>query len=213
MLKTDSTPTRARQVQASVYEEAGQGDFAFQVPQPFEASMFTEVAQLGASPAGVASQLNQVLAENLSNNLASRIKKAAKDGKPLPGQEDMDTLYSAYDFSGIRTSSANIGSLFDRCFYKAAGSFLRKLFKKKGYQDMPAPVSVAKKTADPGDQEISYEDFESEIANLMEGNGPWAEKPAFIQAREALIEEAKAEEERIRASQQATENSLSGLDL
>jgi hypothetical protein len=213
MLKTDSTPTRARQVQAAVYEEAGQGDFAFQIPQPFEASMFSGVKELGADPTGVASQLNQVLAENLSNNLATRIKRAAAAGQPLPTQEDMDALYASYDFTGIRTSSASIGSLFDRCFYKAAGGFLRKLFKKRGYQDMPAPVTVAKKGKDPSETEISYEDFESEIANLMEGTGPWAEKEPFIAARNALIEEAKAEEERIRAAQAATENSLSSLVL
>jgi hypothetical protein len=213
MKKIDQAPVRGRQIQASIYEDAGKPDFVFEIPQPFMAEHVEGVSAIGANPAGVAQQLNQVLAENLGNNLAARIKKAAKANQPLPTQEDMDQLYAEYDFTGMRSSTVSIANLFDRCFYKAAGQFLRKLFKKKGYQDMAAPVTVAKKGDEPNGQQISYEDFEAEIARLMDGEGPWAEKPAFVEARNQLIEEAKAEEERIRASQQAAESSLSNLDL
>ena len=213
MKLTPSTPLRSRTVQGDLYEAAGQADFSFSIPQPFTAEHFESLRELGVHPAGFAAQANQVLAENLGNNMAARIKKAAKANVALPTQADMDELYSSYDFTGIRSSAIAIGSLFDKIMYRLSGQFLRKLFAKKGYQDMPAPVKVAKKNAEPGDNEISYDDFETEIARLMEGDGPWAEKQAFIDVREGLIEEARAEEARIREAESATENKLLDVDL
>ena len=208
-----NTPVRARTIQENLYADAGQPDFSFRIPQPFTAEHFESLRELGVHPGGFAQQANQVLAENLGNNMASRIKKLAKANQPLPTQEDMDQLFESYDFTGMRSSAVAIGSLFDKIMYRLSGQFLRKLFAKKGYQDMPAPVKVAKKNAEPGDNEIAYEDFEQEIARLMEGDGPWSEKQAFIEVRSGLIEEAKAEEERVRAAESATEGKLLDVDL
>lgn len=212
MLRNDNTPTRSLTVQGNLYEEAGAPDFEFVIPQPFTPEMVSGVDAAGASPAGVAQQLNQVLAENLRNNMAARVKKAAKDKADLPTQADMDSLYDSYDFTGMRASAVSLGSMFDRILYKVAGNFLRKLFKRKGYQDMPAPVTVAKKTAETtGPQEISYEDFESEIARLMEGEGPWAENEAFIEVRNSLIEDARAEEAAMRKAEAKAEEKLAAV--
>lgn len=209
-----STPTRSRIIQESLYAEAGQPDFAFKVPQPFEATMFEHIAEpLGISAAGFANQANQVLAENLGNNMASRAKKAAKEGKPLPTQDDMDALVVDYDFTGVRQSAIALGSLFDKIFFRIAGAFIRKLLKQKGYQDMAAPVTVSKRGKDAGEKEIDYETFESEVARLMEGEGPWADKQAFVDLRQTLISEARAEEERVRMNEAETEEKLAEVGL
>jgi hypothetical protein len=214
MLKSENTPTRLRTILEDAYTSAGQEGFQFIIPQPFTPEHVSDVTELGASPIGVANQLNQVLAENLSNNMAARIRAAVKADATLPGQSDMDELYAAYDFSGTRASSGGVsGSLLDRIFARLAAAFLKKLLKKKGYQSLPAPVTVAKKDAEPVAGQISLEQFESEVARLVEGEGPWAEVPAFIEVRNDLIADAKTEELAIREREVAAENKLSALGL
>lgn len=213
MLKQDSTPTRFRTVLEDTYTEAGQPDFQFQIPQPFTAEHVAGVAELGANPNGVANQLNQVLAENLCNNIAARVRTAVKKGQPLPTQADMDALYAVYDFSGLRQSSGSATSLFDRIFTRLAGAFIKRLLKKKGYQDMAAPVTVAKQGEVPTGNQISYETFEAEVARLVAGEGPWGEVETFISVRESMIEDAKAEEVAIRNREVAAENKLANLGL
>lgn len=208
-----STPLRTRVIQEEIYANAGLPNFEFKIPQPFTPAMFEAIAaELGISPVGFASQANQVLAENLGNNMAARIKRAAKENMPLPTQADMDALIADYDFTGVRQSSAAIGSLFDRIFFRLAGASIRKMLKASGYKGQPGPISVAKRNAEPASTEIDYETFESEVIRLMSGEGPWGEKQAFIDLRETLIEEARAEEERVRANQATTEGKLASLN-
>lgn len=212
MLRTDSTPVRYRTVLEDIYTEAGKPDFQFAIYQPFTAEHVAGVTEVGAVASGVANQLNQVLAENLGNNISSKIKAAVKNGTPLPTQEDMDALYDAYDFSGTRTGGgATAGSLLDRIFARVAGQFIRRLIKKKGYKDLPAPVTVAKRDEEPAAGQISLEDFEAEVARLVNGEGPWAEIEAFIEVRDGLIEDARVEEASIRAREQDAESKLSAL--
>lgn len=214
MIKQDSTPTRFRTVLEDTYTAAGFPEFQFQIPQPFTAEHVADVAELGASPNGVANQLNQVLAENLCNNIAARVRNAAKNGQPLPTQADMDALYEVYDFSGLRQSSGTSpASLFDRIFTRLAGAFVKRLLKKKGYQEMNPPVTVAKQNEEPTLKQISYETFESEVSRLVEGDGPWSEVEAFVSVRDSLIEDAKAEEAAIRNREVSAENKLAALGL
>ncbi len=214
MIKQDSTPTRFRTVLEDAYTAAGQPDFQFQIPQPFTAEHVVGVAELGASPNGVANQLNQVLAENLCNNIAARVRNAVKNGQPLPTQADMDALYEIYDFSGLRQSSGTSStSLFDRIFTRLAAGFVKRLLKKKGYQNMAAPVTVAKTGEEPVGNQISYENFEAEVNRLSLGKGPWAEVEAFVTVRASLIEDAKSEEAAVRNREVAAENKLASLGL
>lgn len=213
MFKQDSTPTRFRTVLEDTYAEKGQPDFQFQIPQPFTAEHVAGVAELGANPNGVANQLNQVLAENLCNNIAARVRTAVKKDQPLPTQADMDALYNVYDFSGLRQSSGSATSLFDRIFTRLASSFVKRLLKKKGYQEMSAPVTVAKQGEVPTGNQISYDAFEAEVSRLVEGDGPWSEVEAFVSVRESMIEDAKSEEVAVRNREVAAENKLAGLGL
>lgn len=214
MIKSENTPTRQRTILEEAYTSAGQEGFQFTIPQPFTAEHVAGVTEVGASPVGVASQLNQVLAENLSNNMAARVRAAIRAGTSLPTQSDMDELYSVYDFSGTRaTRSSSAGSLFDRIFARLAGAFIKKLLKKKGYQSLPAPVGVAKRDEAPTADQISFEQFEFEVDRLVAGEGPWAEIPAFIEVRDGLIEDATTEEAAVRNREVAAENKLSSLGL
>ena len=215
MIISETTPLRQRIIQEKAFIAAGINDMSFNIPQPFIPAMFEALREeLGIDPVGLARQVNQVYAENLANNMASRIKKAAgKEDTDLPTQVDMDELALSYDFS-VRTATAAFGSTFDKIFHRIASGFIRKLLKKKGYQDTPAPVIVAKKNAETTEEgQISFEDFEVEVIRLTEGEGPWGEKEAFVDLREALKEEASAEEERIRNSEKETEDKLANIDL
>lgn len=214
MYRNENTPFRLRTVMEDAYAEAGDPDFQFKIYQPFTAEHVAGVTELGASPVGVANQLNQVLAENLGNNVASRIRNAIKNGIDLPTQSDMDTLYDAYDFSGTRVAGGGVtGSLFDRIFSRLAGQFIRKLIKKKGYQSLPAPVTVAKKEEEPKAGQISFEDFEAEVARLVVGEGPWSEVAAFVEVRSSLMEDARIEEANIRTREVEAEGKLASLGL
>lgn len=200
---TDSTPSRNRTVLGEVYA----------IPQPFTAEHFAGAEELGVSASGVAQQMNQVLAENIGNNIASRTRNADKNSTARPTQADVDALVAAYDFTGSRASAGSSGSLFDRLFFKNASAFIRKLIKRKGYRDLPAPVTVAKKDEAPKAGQISFEDFEAEVVRLVEGDGPWAEVEAFANVRSDLIEDTQAEEADVRRRQQEAESKLSGLGL
>ena len=104
-------------------------------------------------------------------------------------------------------------SLFDRIFTRMAGQFIKRLLKRKGYQHMAAPVTVAKKDETPAEGQISYEDFEAEVTRLVEGEGPWGEVQAFADVRSNIIEEAKNEEAAVRARELAAESKFANLGL
>lgn len=213
MFKTDTTPTRNRVVLEEIYENAGKPGFTFTIPQPFTSQHVAGVTEVGASPDGVAQQLNQVLAENLSNNMAARVRAAVKNGEQLPTQADMDALYDTYDFTGVRTRTGVSGSLFDKVFSRIASSFIRKLIKKKGYQSMSAPVGVAKRGEEPTGNQISFDVFEFEVNRLISGDGPWGEVEAFVNLRSELIDDAVNEETEIRRREAEAEAKLSTLGL
>ena len=214
MKRDENTPVRLRTIMEDVYEAAGFPDHRFAIPQPFTADHFAAVVEVGASPVGLANQANQLICENLANNMAAKVRAAVKNGTPLPAQEDMDAMYDAYDFSGVRASTGGVTtSLLDRLFARLAGQFIRKLIKKKGYQDQPAPVTVAKRDEAPAAGQISFEDFEAEVSRLVNGEGPWGEVEAFVDVRADLYEEARNEEAAIRARQASAESKLSTLGL
>jgi hypothetical protein len=214
MKRDENTPVRLRTIMEDAYEAAGFPDNRFSIPQPFTADHFAAVVEVGASPVGLANQANQLICENLANNMAAKVRAAIKNGTPLPTQEDMDALYDAYDFSGVRASTGGVTtSLLDRLFARLAGQFIRRLIKKKGYQDQPAPVTVAKRDEAPAAGQISFEDFEAEVSRLVNGEGPWGEVEAFVDVRADLYEEARNEEAAIRARQASAESKLSTLGL
>ncbi len=218
MITSIDTPTRNRVVQGDQYPD----DFAFKMPRPFnEINCGSLATELGINAAGLASQMNQVLAENLGNNLAQRVKMVLKhnaehleDQKPLPTQEDLDEIVSKYDFSGTRSVSTSVSeasmTALERIVYAYCRTAIRGILKEQGCAGVPAPVKIAKKETAPAANEISYEDFESLVADMAEGNGIWATSPAHEDARNNLIELAEAE---YATKQKATQSAARSLTL
>lgn len=216
MILQPNTPTKARVVQGEHYPE----DFAFKMPRPFNESNVGPLADaLGLNPTGLANQMNQVLAENLGNNLAAKIKAAVKhnaenpdDPRELPTQEDLDALIESYDFSGIRATSpaaeATMSGL-DRIIAQYCRTAIRGILKDHGFAGMPGPVKVAKKDAEPGPNEISYEEFEGLVIDMAEGNGVWGESEAHAAARANLLELAESEYATRQKAAQSAARSLS----
>lgn len=197
MIVSNETPRRLRVVQADAYPEDFEG---FPMPRPFTEENCLEAAKsVGANAAGLANQMNQVLAENLGNLLAARIKKAVKDGADLPSLNDFEEMVAAYDFSGVRVSSGTTEESmtpFERVLYAYARKFIRALLKKSGLpsRGLKAPVTIPKsREADPGPGQISYDDFEELVTDLAEGNGMWGESEKHITKRAQIVELAEAE--------------------
>ena len=91
-------------------------------------------------------------------------------------------------------------------------AFVRKLIKAKGYQDMAAPVTVAKKGADASGNQIDYDTFEAEVQKLIDGEGPWGEVDAFVTLRSQLEDEARSEADKEAKAAQEAEARLASLD-
>jgi hypothetical protein len=228
MILSSSTPTRARVVQGDYYPE----DFAFQMPRPFNESNVAQLAdELGASASGLANQMNQVLAENLGNLLSARIKKVVKfnedlekaqaEGKQLdveplvlPYQEDLDKMVESYDFSGVRATSGTSEESFtplERIVYAYARKLIRGILKTAGLASagLKAPVTVPKsRDAEPGPNQISWDDFEDLVAALAEGTGVWGESAPHMAKRAEILESAAAEFAAKRRATQAVQDSL-----
>ena len=220
-----NTPTRNRVVQGDVYEAAGLPDFAFAMPRPFTPQMFEHLNseyKMGIDASGLANTDNQVLAENLGNNLAGRIRAVVKfneeleaaqaEGKredesyqDLPDQSTLDAMIETYDFSGVRTGGSSTVSMspMERAMYRFARQLIRLILKTEGYKEMPAPVTVAKKDTEAGEGQVSYEVFSQEVEQLVEGDGIWADNPDAAAIREAhVVEPAEAA---VAADQQASQ--------
>lgn len=207
------TPRRARAVQSAIYADAGLENFSFQMPRPFTAEMCEALAdQVGASAEGLANTLNQVLAENLGNNMASRIKTIAANNEalkaaqangertdeefePLPSQEDLDSLAAVYDFSGVRASSSEAEAVdpVTKTMWKMGRELMRGILKQYGIGDMEAPVTVARGDKSPGPNQISLDDFNALVAAFVDGEGPWSTSEPHVAKRAQILELARAQ--------------------
>ena len=78
------TPRRQVQIASETYS----------VPEPFNAGHTCTENEAAA--------LNQLLAENVRNNFAGKVKKAQEDNQPAPDQSTLDEYVASYEF-GVRT--------------------------------------------------------------------------------------------------------------
>lgn len=220
------TITRPRTVQEKAYTDSGLPAEAavFQMPRPFTEELLSSVAAaLNVSAAGLANQMNQVLAENLGNNIAAKIKAAVAKKEALPTQADLDAMVESYDFSGVRTSSKDEDSLapLERTQYRYAAQKIRALLKAGAIaiEGMNAPVTVAKKEAEPKANQISYDQLYSFASQLVEGESVWGETPEYDEdgneanfgaVRATVLEAAAAE---YAAAQRAATTMAKGLSM
>lgn len=209
MLIPENTPTRARTIQGDIYESAGYPDFSFDIPRPFQAEDLDQVAATySVSSVGLANGLNQLLAENLGNNMAQKIKAVAKrnenlaegvdpDWSDLPSQEDMDAMIASYDFSGVRASSGGtIGlSAMEKALYRYARQLVRKIVADSGYPSLGLGkgTTIGKKDEDAKPGQLPWSIYEQEVEELALGEGKWADDENYAAFRqEYVVEPAEA---------------------
>lgn len=208
---SSSTPRKDRAIQSDAYEADGQPDFVFSICRPFSPEDFEHLRDShGIDPVGLSNSNNQLFAENMSNNMGTRIKAviarnaalatAQANGQrlnetpePLPTQDDMETLMSSYDFSGVRTSTGESSALtpFQREFYKLAKKLVVNILTSLGIGDKPAPVKVAKADTEPGPGQISKDEFDDIVDAVVEGTGLWA-NGKYAAKRQELLTQAEA---------------------
>lgn len=226
MIYPEGTITRPRTVQEKAYTDAGLPPEAavFQMPRPFTEALLADVAStLGVQASGLANQMNQVLAENLGNNIATRIKSAVANKKLLPTQDDLLEMIASYDFSGVRASSKDEDSLapLERTQYRYAAQKIRALLKAGAIviEGMKSPITVAKKGAEPKGSQVSYDQLYGFAGQLVEGDGVWGDEPEYDEdgneanfgAVRATVLEAAAEE--YAAAQKAATTMAKGLSM
>jgi len=225
MFIPENTPTRSRTIQGDAYEAAGYPDFSFDIPRPFVAEDFTEVAsKYQVAPVGLANGLNQLLSENLGNNMAAKVKSAVKANEALkegdeptalPDQSDMDKMLADYDFSGVRASSGGTVGLspLERALYVYARQLVRKILKKNGYPSLGlAPGATVGKKDEPAKAgELPWEVYEQEVEELATGEGKWGEDENYKAVREEyVVEPAK---DRVAADEKASSDVALKLGL
>lgn len=205
------TPRKDRAIQSDTYEADGQPDFVFSIVRPFSPEDFEHLRErLGVDPTGFSNGANQLFAENMSNNMSTRIKAVVsrnsalaaaqannqrlnESPEPLPTQADMEELMSSYDFSGVRTGTGESSALtpLQREMYKLSKKLVQNILANLGIRGMPAPVKVAKADAEPGPGQISKDEFDSIVDSVVEGTGLWA-AGKYAAKRQELLTQAEA---------------------
>lgn len=163
---TPETPTR----------RIARKDIEFTVAEPFTLEHVNEEAllALGAQPAGVVRQLNQVYVENLGNAIRSKIITAESNSTPAPDQSVMDILQSNYDFSGVRTSTGEEGLPEDlKIQYRIARENLRDYARNGNFSaDGTAQTIQTIKEAKEGSlkpTKMALEEFNALVECCVEG--------------------------------------------
>ena len=136
--------------QVAAYEAAGL-DADMEVSLPFAANveLFLNTQALvdhGVDPMGLARQMDQVLVENLGNSLAQKVKQALAKNQPLPDQSTVDTMFAAYDFTGLRTTSEEGMSTEERTIISEIKKAMRGLISGGAFAMLDANGA---KTRDP----------------------------------------------------------------
>jgi hypothetical protein len=226
-------PVKARAIQADAYAEAGMEEFTFPMPRPFTTEMFSAIAaELEIDPAGLTNQMNQVLAENLGNNLASRIRSVVKfnselasaqengeredeEPRPLPTHDDLAALIESYDFSGARAGTGAAQSLtpVQREVSRLVKTLVRSILHDSGLasENMPAPVTIAKKGEAAEGNQVSWDDFLGMVEGVIDGEGPWGEEGTpYYTKREEILEQAEAN---VRATQLKATDAAATLSM
>lgn len=150
----------------------------FTIPQPYVAGH--------ALTEGEAKALNQVLAENIRNNMASKVKAAvegvAKEGEPTIDSIDafVANYAAAYEFNAVTAGERRVTDPLEVEAISIAREILKGALREKG---------------------ISYLKVPEEKRNAM---------VLGIAQKESVVKEAK---KRLDAKRKAAEAALDGIDL
>jgi hypothetical protein len=177
-LDSISNPTRKTIVrQKKAYEERDL-DGAVSTPLPFDTNDFNADAleAKGFSIGGLVRQMNQVFLENVGNNWGAVIRKAIKNGTPLPSQAEFDKIVCAYDFTGVRRASTSDDDLSEeeRIFLSELRKQLKLALRAGSFSTAEPRVAMTvqtKKEAETDtcpENKMTLEDFDSLVAAAAE---------------------------------------------
>lgn len=139
----------------------------FTIPAPFMAGHVVNDNQAAA--------LNQLFAENIRNNFASKMKSAKEKGEPIPGQTELDRYAASYEF-GVRATPAAKLSPVEREARAIAAAEVDRLLKAQ---------SIAKKSLPEGKYDELIDRLLAKYPAIMEQ----AEK--IVAARTSVIEDSE----------------------
>jgi len=126
-----------------------------------------------------AEALNQTLAENLRNNFAARMKRAAEDGTQL-SQEDFDTYAQAYSFGArVSTSARVVRDPVATEERKLAEAAIREAIKAKGLKVKDVPA----------------ETFETYVNRAVSEGRYRAQAESIVEARSVKVDNSHIAEE------------------
>lgn len=214
----ENTPVKEYNLLPDIYAEYDIENNTISIPRPFFAEDFTALREgLGIDPDGLANQVNQLMAKNIINAITSRARsvhaknaaladaqakgeRADEEFSPLPTQATVDELVSSYNFTGIRLASnkAAVVTPFEKELTRLVKQLIKNLLKTSGFQGRPGPITVAKKSADPTETQIGFEDFLSLVQSVVDGEGNWGtdtledgSPSPYYAKRQALIAQAE----------------------
>ena len=214
----ENTPVKEYNLLPDIYAEYDIENNTISIPRPFTAEHFTALREeLGVDPDGLAGQVNQLMAKNITNAITSRARsvhtknaaladaqakgeRADEEFSSLPTQATVDELVEAYNFTGIRLASnkAAVVTPFEKELTRLVKQLIKNLLKISGFQGRPGPITVAKKSADPTETQISFEDFLSLVQSVVDGEGNWGtdtledgSPSPYYAKRQALIAQAE----------------------
>lgn len=216
MKLVENTPVKEYNLPLDIYAEYDI-DNTISIPRPFTAEHFAALREeLGVDPDGLAGQVNQLMAKNITNAITSRARSihtknaALADAKAkgeredeqfsdLPTQAIVDELVAAYNFTGIRLASNKaVVTPFEKELTRLVKQLIKNLLKTSGFQGRPGPIIVAKKSADPTETQIGFEDFLSLVQSVVGGEGNWGtdtledgSPSPYYAKRQALIAQAE----------------------
>ena len=135
MFIPEGTPTRSRTIQGDAYEAAGYPDFSFDIPRPFVPEDFSSIAEkYSVSATGLANGMNQLLAENIRNNFAKRVKDAGDSPDVEKLQAELDTYIGEYEFGVRRSGGGRAGNPVEKEAMEIARNKVKSALQEKGHK-------------------------------------------------------------------------------
>lgn len=194
MLISPHAPERTRVV----------NEVTFTIPEPFSTDDVGPLAEkYEVNVDGLTKTLNQSVVSLIVMQLAGRFRTAEKNGKPKPTNDLIPELVSKLDFTGTRGAGESKPQLspLEKEIQKRARTFINTILSSDGidFAGITTPVKVVGKDKEtgeyktPGDGEVSYKFYTTQISRLAEGVDEWTSNPELAKLREdQVVKPAKA---------------------
>ena len=200
MLVSPNAPERTRVV----------NEVPFTIPEPFSVEDVKPLAEkYEVNVEGLTKALNQSVVSLIAMQLAGRFRTAEKKETEeekqaaTPTNDLIPELIAKLDFTGTRSSGEPKPQLspLEKEIQKHARAFINTILSSDGieFAGVTTPVKVVGKDKEtgeyktPGEGEVSYEFYLTQISRLAEGVDEWTSNPDLAKLREdQVVKPAKA---------------------